>query len=251
MNIPTMDAHQRNYPPRYEFYDETSFTIVNQPSCSSRPNQTSVNRNYPRELEILNNLTTIVIEDVTLFCTCQEYKTYAISYQGTKIFTVRENTDCCTYCCTGNRYSTSLNFILYDLHENGIMSVFNTSGHFGNYVQVKIAGQIVGSIQRTSALLCRPKFLIRNANGEVIFKIKRVVCLPLCFWSEIDFFVYNMDDEEVGKITRHWTGCCNVSSDTFSIKFPRDADVLTKALLIGACLCVDFTSFETEEGTLV
>lgn len=50
-----------------------------------------------------------------------------------------------------------------------------------------------------------------------------------------------MDDVEVGKITRHWSGFCAqicAWADTFSIKFPSNADIPTKALLIGACFLI-------------
>lgn len=68
------------------------------------------------------------------------------------------------------------------------MSVFRESVRLENYAQVNVAGRIIGSIQN-HLTYCKPKFSVRDANGVSLFKIKGSFCFPLCFWSEIDFFV--------------------------------------------------------------
>ena len=45
----------------------------------------------------------------------------------------------------------------------------------------------------------------------------------------------------MGEITKKWRGCCAESftdTDTFKIDFPDNADVTTKAILMGATMLV-------------
>lgn len=74
------------------------------------------------------------------------------------------------------------------MEGNGLMSVYRESVQLDHIVQVKIAGRRVGCVENHWTW-CKPKLSVRDANGRTLFKIKRSKCLPLCFWSEIDFFV--------------------------------------------------------------
>lgn len=49
------------------------------------------------------------------------------------------------------------------------------------------------------------------------------------------------EGNEVGKITREWSGLSKMlltDADNFSIKFPIDLDVRMKAALLGACFLI-------------
>ncbi|VDL84491.1 unnamed protein product [Nippostrongylus brasiliensis] len=52
---------------------------------------------------------------------------------------------------------------------------------------------------------------------------------------------------KIGKITKRWSGCVRealTDADIFSVSFPMDLDVETKALLLAAALMIDFMEFE-------
>ena len=51
----------------------------------------------------------------------------------------------------------------------------------------------------------------------------------------------------VGKISKQWSGFLNeavTDADIFGINFPIDLDVKMKAVLLGACMLIDFNFFE-------
>ena len=55
------------------------------------------------------------------------------------------------------------------------------------------------------------------------------------------FQIENAGGIQVGEITKKWRGCCAESftdTDTFKIDFPDNADVTTKAILMGATMLV-------------
>ena len=51
----------------------------------------------------------------------------------------------------------------------------------------------------------------------------------------------------VGKISKQWSGFLKeafTDADIFGINFPIDLDVRMKAVLLGACMLIDFNFFE-------
>lgn len=64
--------------------------------------------------------------------------------------------------------------------------------------------------------------------------------------SDFDFIfqilqIFSLDGEEIGKITKHWSGLAQemfTVADNFSIKFPGDLSIQAKALLLGACILI-------------
>ena len=52
---------------------------------------------------------------------------------------------------------------------------------------------------------------------------------------------------KVGKISKQWSGFLKeafTDADVFGINFPIDLDVRMKAVLLGACMLIDFNFFE-------
>jgi len=94
----------------------------------------------------------------------------------------------------------------------------------------------------------RSEFEVKDKSGQNVFIIEG----PCCSWAccgDLDFRVLTLDKgNEVGKITKKWTGIGNeflTDADTFHLTFPKDLDVAVKATLLGAALLIDFAFFET------
>lgn len=63
--------------------------------------------------------------------------------------------------------------------------------------------------------------------------------------------VLNMARQDVGKVTKLWGGTFQETisdADQFGITFPRDLPVEAKAVILGACILIDFMYFETAAG---
>ncbi|CAH1776138.1 unnamed protein product, partial [Owenia fusiformis] len=69
-------------------------------------------------------------------------------------------------------------------------------------------GQVVGSVKQACSP-CPPRFDIKDANEQKIFDVEGPVCMcqgPCCAWDQ-DFVVKSADQaQEVGKISKQWTG---------------------------------------------
>ena len=67
--------------------------------------------------------------------------------------------------------------------------------------------------------------------------------------QELIFYqVQTPDGQEVGKISKQWSGIGRemvTDSDNFGVTFPQNLDVKVKALLLGAVFLIDFMFFET------
>ncbi|PIK50223.1 putative phospholipid scramblase 1-like [Apostichopus japonicus] len=104
-------------------------------------------------------------------------------------------------------------------------------------------------IQRPS--LCGDHLSILDENHETLLKIRGPGCSCGSTYSDIEFNVLSSDEtEEIGKITKQWAGYVQevfTKADNFSIQFPMDLEVKTKAILIGAVLLIDFMFFEEQQ----
>ncbi|XP_036410768.1 phospholipid scramblase 1-like [Megalops cyprinoides] len=77
-----------------------------------------------------------------------------------------------------------------------------------------------------------PKFTIQNERKEPVLKIAGPFCFCRCC-LDVHFEVISLNETEaVGKITRQWLD--------FVITFPVNLDVKIKAVMLGACILIDF-----------
>ena len=70
--------------------------------------------------------------------------------------------------------------------------------------------------------------------------------------QDVNFKVMTLDDQEIGAITKKWTGFVMeafTDADTFSISFPLDLEVNMKATLLGALFLFDFMFFEDNSAS--
>ena len=105
-----------------------------------------------------------------------------------------------------------------------------------------------------SRSILEPKYSVKDAEGNVALTIEGPICtFSIC--GSVEFKVLSPDgSNEVGKISKEWSGFLKetfTDADIFGINFPVDLDVRMKAVLLGACMLIDFNFFEkakNEEG---
>lgn len=106
-------------------------------------------------------------------------------------------------------------------------------------------GTTIGYVKQEWSIT-RTKFSIQNAEHEKILNILGPCCSCKCC-CDVNFKVYSPDGKNVGKISKkHWNlskeAFANV--DVFGISFPMDLDVAMKAVMLGACILIDYMFFE-------
>lgn len=108
-------------------------------------------------------------------------------------------------------------------------------------------GTVIGSVEQQWSI-CKPRFHVKNAAGDVLFKMMGPLITCSCFGQcNVEFNVFSADDDTVvGKITKHGTGLREIITDasTFGINFPMAIDVKTKAILLGGCFLIDYMFYE-------
>ena len=100
-------------------------------------------------------------------------------------------------------------------------------------------GTVVGSIQQNWSLF-KADLSIKNAAGDTVLKIEGPCCTVSCC-GDVSFKLMTLDGQQVGKITKQWTGLLReafTDADHFGITFPIDLDVKMKAVMLGACFLI-------------
>jgi len=113
-------------------------------------------------------------------------------------------------------------------------------------------GQQVGLIRQQGSKW-KPHYTIRTPmDHQVVGRIRGPCCIcsgPCC--DDVDFKITNdQEDADIGKISKQWSGWQEffTDADTFSVTFPMDMDVRTKAAFIGATFLIDFMYFEKQNN---
>ncbi|MEK7484086.1 MAG: phospholipid scramblase-related protein [Planctomycetota bacterium] len=97
----------------------------------------------------------------------------------------------------------------------------------------------IGTIQKQFSIL-RRIYKIYNEAGVEEFELFGPLLKP---WT---FFI-RREEEEIGKITKQWSGLLKesfTSADNFGATFPADLTSKQKSLLLGATILIDFVHFE-------
>jgi len=212
--------------------------------------------NCPPGLEYLAMLDQVLIQQkvelLEAFSGFETNNKYSIkNTMGQKIFSAKETSNCCSRQCFGALRSFEMK--LKDNSENEVihlsrplacnsccfpcclqeMEVFSPPGNF------------IGSVNQQWSL-CSPKFVVKDGAGETVLLIEGPFCtFSMC--GDVKFKVLSLDGQKVGKISKQWTGFVReafTDADMFGINFPMDLDAKIKAVLIGACLLIDFMFFE-------
>lgn len=220
--------------------------------------------NVPPGLECLANLRQIVvkqkIEVLEAIMGCETTNKYEIfDNAGNQIFYGQEETDCCNRnCCGRNR---PFNMTIQDRRNADVIHLSRPlacdSCCFPCCLQsIDIQappGNIVGRVEQEWSILI-PRFRVKDAAGNIVLRIEGPCCTMSCCGSDVDFQVLSADGAvEVGKISKKWSGLAKelfTDADNFGISFPMDLDIKMKAVMIGACMLIDFMFFEITNRNL-
>ncbi|GIY25738.1 phospholipid scramblase 1 [Caerostris extrusa] len=172
---------------------------------------------------------------------------------GQKIYTAKEDTDCCTRNCCGNLRPFDMK--IKDNAGREVIHLYRelrcTSCCCPCCLQklevFAPAGTLIGTVIQEWSI-CTPLFRVENASGETVLKIEGPVCTcSIC--GDVDFEVLSTNGVKVGKISKQWSGLLReafTDADHFGITFPMDLDVKMKATLLGALFLIDYMFFEKE-----
>ncbi|KAK2587871.1 hypothetical protein KPH14_003968 [Odynerus spinipes] len=191
-----------------------------------------------------------LLEAFTGWETTNKYS--VMNIRGQPVYYVAEQSGCCSRMCCGSYRSCDFKVI------DGVgREILNMSRPLRcdsclfpcclQELEVYSGGVLLGSVVQDWSL-CRPWFSIRNASGDTVLTIKGPL---LRFCVEVNFKVKSADGQHrVGMIAKQWSGLTReffTDSDNFGISFPVDLDVKIKAVLLGACLLIDFMYFEEKK----
>uniref|UniRef100_A0A8C6XYA1 Phospholipid scramblase n=1 Tax=Naja naja TaxID=35670 RepID=A0A8C6XYA1_NAJNA len=212
--------------------------------------------NCPPGLEYLSQIDQILIhqqiellEIITGFETANKYEIK--NAMGQRVYFAAEENDCCTLNCCGP--SRPFTMKVMDNMGREVINLMRplrcSSCCFPCCLQeIEVhapLGTPAGYVKQTWDP-CLPKFVIQNEARQDVLKIVGP-CVVCSCCSDIDFEVLSLDGNNVGKISKQWTGFVReafTDADNFGIQFPMDLDVKIKAVMLGACFLIDFMFFE-------
>ncbi|CAH1983957.1 unnamed protein product [Acanthoscelides obtectus] len=142
-----------------------------------------------------------------------------------------------------NGYGESL-YSAYEFSDWGNASCYSESRPFkmrvfGNReVYTSTHGHIGGVSQNCG--MCRPSFSVTGVTDNCFLSIYGPLCG--CTSKYDDFQIKNEYGEVVGRISKGFRSSTRAAN--FGITFPIQADVWTKAVLLGACFLIGFNYYE-------
>ncbi|KAK1787765.1 hypothetical protein P4O66_016248 [Electrophorus voltai] len=170
---------------------------------------------------------------------------------GQKIYSAKEQNDCCTRNCCGPQRSFDLK--IKDHNDQEVIHLIKpfrcTSCMCPCCLQEMEVqappGTTIGYvIQNWHPFL--PKLSILGTANETLLTIEGPLCAISCC-GDVNFDVKGKDGHVIGRISKQWSGLIKeglTDADNFGISFPMDLDVKMKAVLLGACFLIDFMFFE-------
>jgi uncharacterized protein YxjI len=100
-------------------------------------------------------------------------------------------------------------------------------------------GRRLGRVDRRFSLV-RRRYTVYDDTGQERFQLFGPLLRP---WT----FLIRAGGEEVGRITKRWTGMLKESlsdADNFALSFPAELQLQHKSVLLGAVFLIDFVHFE-------
>ncbi|XP_076678060.1 phospholipid scramblase 1 isoform X2 [Andrena cerasifolii] len=222
------------------------------PSAGWSPPSTT----YPHGLEYLMALDHLfvmqkveLLEAFTGFETKNKYS--VVNALSQPVFYVVEDSGCCARCCLGTYRHCE--FEVFDNSRKEILRMVRPCRCDScccpcclQELEVYSGDTLLGSVTQDWSLW-QPSFSVRDASRETVLTI-RGPWIKCCV--NVSFKVRSADGEhKVGEIKKSWSGFGRelfTDADRFGISFPLDLDVKMKAVLLGACLLIDFMYFEGE-----
>ncbi|XP_043265677.1 phospholipid scramblase 1-like [Colletes gigas] len=193
-----------------------------------------------------------LIEAFVGFETKNKYS--VVNIRGEPVFYVAEQSGICARLCLGSYRSCE--FQVIDSGRREILRMVRPCRCEScccpcclQELEVYSGDTLLGSVSQDWSLW-RPSFSIRNASGETVLIIKGPW---FRFCVDVTFKVKSADGQHrVGVIKKEWGGIGRemfTDADKFGISFPVDLDVKIKAVLLGACLLIDFMYFEQKASS--
>jgi hypothetical protein len=187
-----------------------------------------------------------------LCCDNNVYFVSTLEDRGDALMVLEEQSDCCSKCCCGPVRGMGLDMTAGHLPGGNMLAryerpfrlpagAFCCTQEMRSYAKGKIAGH-----SEIPCYLCKPEVLVYDNRGRVGWNIKG----PCCLCGNPRFEIRrgaNQTGEVIGFIQKEWGGAskeCCTDSDSFSMMFPRQANVENRVNLIGALVLIDLNYFE-------
>lgn len=219
--------------------------------------------NCPPGLEYLSMIDQLLIKQqielLEVLLGCETRNKYKIkNSMGQQVYFALEDTDCCTRNCLGPIRPFDMK--ITDNAEHEIIHLYRPcrcdSCCFPCCLQElavmsPLAGNMpLGYVKQEWSILT-PKYVIENANHEEVLKIRGPICTCRCC-ADVDFKILALDEQTVvGHVRKQWGGLLReafTDADNFSVTFPMDLDVQTKATVLGAAFLIDYMYFEVAKN---
>ncbi|XP_074600952.1 phospholipid scramblase 1-like [Brevipalpus obovatus] len=159
---------------------------------------------------------------------------------GNLIFEAKEDASCYSFC---GRSFTVLKIL--DQYNQEVIHLFRSEGCFTDKLLVSVLGLNIGSVQKACSV-CRPTYKVYNPEGNLILRIEKLSGF-CCTCEDIILDIFPPKGRapigQVHKIWPHLPREIFRSHHHLGISFPADLDVTVKAILLGACLFIDYKSF--------
>lgn len=117
--------------------------------------------------------------------------------------------------------------------------------HCTQALSVSVGGESVGTV-RERATWWNQVFHVFDSVGNQVLKIRGPGCLFYC-WEDVTFRVLDLEDNQVGSITKKWMGCWKetlTDADNFVLDFGEDMSISNKVLVMAATFLIDIMYFE-------
>uniref|UniRef100_H0XGL6 Phospholipid scramblase n=1 Tax=Otolemur garnettii TaxID=30611 RepID=H0XGL6_OTOGA len=214
--------------------------------------------NCPPGLEYLTQINQLLVhQQVEILEVLTGFETnnkYAIKNSlGQRVYFAVEDNDCCTRNCCGP--SRPFTMKILDNMGQEVIALERPLRCTSclcpcclQEIEVQAPpGVPVGYVTQTWHP-CLPKFTVQNEKRQDVLKISGP-CVVCSCCGDVDFEITSLDEQSVvGKISKQWSGLLKeafTDADNFGIQFPLDLDVKMKAVMLGACLLIDFMFFES------
>ncbi|XP_067648476.1 phospholipid scramblase 2-like [Eurosta solidaginis] len=245
----------------YEGVPQDAPPIVRQPRATISPQESWMSipigiPNCPTGLEYLTAVDQLLIKQqvdlVEVFFGCEmKNKSKIKNSAGENVYLAVEDTHCLTRNLCGSCRPFDVQVL--DNFQNEVLHIYRPlrcdSCCFPCCLQsLEVSsppGTVIGSVEQEWALL-RPLYLIKNAYGENVLRVRGPRCTFKCC-ANVDFEIFAMNGDKIGKISKQWNSINKeifTDADYFGVTFPIDLDVRMKAVILAATFLIDMVHFE-------
>ncbi|XP_071480277.1 phospholipid scramblase 1-like [Diadema antillarum] len=183
---------------------------------------------------------------------------------GQQIYYAFEESEPCHRNCCGKERGFTLKFV--DFAQQEVMRLvrpFKCCAGWPccaciNYCAYTIdvespPGTVIGSVRQTISAW-KDHLDILDHQGNTVLKVRGPCCpcQTICCTDDVNFEVKTTDlKNNIGAISKQWGGWVRemyTKADNFSMTFPTDLDVRTKATLMAAMFLIEFAYYERKKN---